>query len=408
MAQTLITSQELTRRFLDVLHSNCVIVGSMDRSYEERFAKGGYDGQKIGPTLQIRKPNMFEVRSGWAMAQQDLTETYASLTIDTPRGIDLNFPDADLATRVDDFEKRYIEPAAKRLSSEVDKIAGAYIKNHTYQAGGTVGTQPNTTLIFSTAAKTLKNQLVPIDGDIAAIICPDTEAVLSGGLTPLQFNPSEDISKLWRTGKMSNMLGFNWSMSQVLSSHTCGTRTNTTPIVSGATQGTAGTVAVTGAGNAVTYLEGDVVTFAGCYAVNPETKQQLSYLKQFRITQTCTADGSGNITLYIAPTLVVRGAYQNCSDYPTSGGAVSNVGTASYTYTNDLLMHKKAFAFGSAPLIIPGGMDMAAASEMENLRIRFVRGYDIVNARMLSRMDLYFGVCELRPEWSTRVVGVGV
>lgn len=408
MSQTLITSQELTRRFLDVLHSNMAIVKNMDLQYEAKFAEGGYDGQKIGPTLQIRKPNQFTVRTGWPMAQQDMTETYASLTIDTVNGVDLNFPDADLALRIDDFEKRYIEPAAKRLAAEVDKTAGLYIKNHTYQVGGTAGTQPNTALIFANAARKLKNQLVPIDGNIAAIITPETEAALVGGLTPLQFNPQQAVSKMFETGQMSNMLGFNWYMSQVLSSHTGGTRTNTTPQVNGATQGTAGTVLVKGAGVSPTWTVGDVFTMAGCYDVNPETKQTLPYLKQLVVTEASNADGSGDGTITFEPALVISGAYQNCSGYPTNSGAITWLGTASYTYSNDILMHKKAFAFASAPLVLPGGMDMAATAEMDGLRVRFVRGYDIVNARMLSRMDIFYGVTKLRPEWATRVIGVGV
>lgn len=408
MSQTLITSQELTRRFLDVLHSNMAIVKNMDLQYEARFAEGGYDGQKIGPTLHIRKPNQFTVRTDWPMAQQDMSETKAILTIDTVNGIDLNFPDADLALRIDDFEKRYIEPAAKRLAAQVDKTAGLYIKNNTYQVGGTGSSQPNSALIFANAAIKLHDSLMPVDGQTAAIITPATQAALVGGLTPLQFNPQGTISKIFETGKMSDMFGWNWYMSQVLSSHTGGTRTNTTPVVSGATQGTAGTVAITGAGVSPTWTVGDVFTMAGCYAVNPETKQTLPYLKQFVVTTASNADGSGNGTITFSPALVISGAYQNCSGYPTNGGAITWVGTASYTYSNDIIMHKKAFAFASAPLTVPGGMDMAATAEMDGLRVRFVRGYDIVNARMLSRMDIYYGMCALRPEWCTRVIGVGV
>ena len=408
MGQTLITPTELTRRSLDIMHSNLCIVKNMDLQYEVKFAQSGYDGQKIGPTLQIRKPNQFTVRTDWPMAQQDMAETYASLTINTVRGVDLNFSDAELALSMDDFEKRYLEPAMKRLASEVDKVAGAYIKNHTPQCGGTVGTQPNTALIFTNAMSKLYNSLAPIDGDISAIICPDTQAVLIGGLTPSQVNPASTISQMFETGQISNMLGLKWYLSQVLSRHSCGTRTNVTPIVSGATEGTDGELTVTGAGASVTYLEGDVITAAGCYEINPETKQTLSYLKQFRITETCTSTAGGAVTLKISPALVVSGAYQNCSGYPTASGAITNVGTASYTYSNDILMHKKAFAFATAPLYVPKGTDMAATAEQDGIRIRFIRDYDSVNARVINRMDIFFGMVELRPEWAVRVVGLGV
>jgi hypothetical protein len=71
-------------------------------------------------------------------------------------------------------------------------------------------------------------------------------------------------------------------------------------------------------------------------------------------------------------------------------------------------MHKKAFALATVDLVVPGGMDMAAKAAYDGISVRFVKGFDIVNARQLSRMDLFMGICELRPEWSTRVIGYGV
>jgi hypothetical protein len=58
-----------------------------------------------------------------------------------------------------------------------------------------------------------------------------------------------------------------------------------------------------------------------------------------------------------------------------------------------------------ADLEKPGGMDMAEVVASDGISIRFVRGYDIVNARMLSRMDCFFGVVMPRPEWCVRVFG---
>jgi hypothetical protein len=402
MAQTILTPTELTRRFLDVMHSNCVVVRNMNHEYEKDFGtQSGFDGQKIGPTLTIRKPDQFSVRSAWAMGQQDLTGQSATLTVDTVRGIDVNFPDASMATDVDDYTARYIVPQAKRLAAEVDKVAAAYIKNHTYQLGGTIGTQPNTALIFANAAKKIKNQLVPIDGDINAIICPDTEAALVGGMTPLQFNPASAISKMWSTGQMSDMLGFNWYMSQVLTSHLTGTRTETTPAAAAITVNGQATMTITNGGNGLTWKEGDVFTVAGCYDVNPETKQTLANLKQFRVTTANACDTSGNVTLAIAPAVYLSSSpLQNVSAFP--GGALVNQtaggsGAANTTYSNDLIFHKKAFAFASAPLIIPGGVMEAATASQDGLNIRYVKAYDIVNAKVLSRMDIFFGMCELRP-----------
>jgi hypothetical protein len=415
MSQTLITGQELTRAALDIFHNNVVITRNMDLQYEPDFgSQTGYDGQKIGPTLQIRKPPIGTVRSTWAMSQQDMTETYASLTVDTVRGIDLNFPDADLALSVDDFVKRYIEPNVKRLASEVDKVSGAWIKNHTSRLTGLGGTQPNAISYFLNAKRKLNDQTVPQDGDIACIVCPATEAAMIGGLTPLQFNPQAELSEMFKTGKISNMAGMNWYMSQILTAHTCGSRTETTPVASAiVTQGQS-TMTITGL-NATSFTEGDIFTVAGCYDCNPETKQTLPYLKQFRVTSTVTATAT-TTNLPIAPSVYfssAAGYLQNCSAFP--GGAVSDIndathfgsGTASYTYSNDLVFHKKAFAFASAPLIIPNGVDMAGRASADGFSVRFVRAYDTLNARMLNRLDIFFGLADLRPEWSCRVIGVG-
>jgi hypothetical protein len=112
--------------------------------------------------------------------------------------------------------------------------------------------------------------------------------------------------------------------------------------------------------------------------------------------------------------LTGSGYLQNVSAFPGGAMTVTNdatnfgSGTASYTYSNDIVFHKKAFGFASAPLIIPNGVDMAGRASADGFSVRFVRMYDIANARMLNRLDIFFGVCELRPQWSCRVIGYGV
>jgi hypothetical protein len=360
------------------------------------------------------------VRSGWAMSQTDMTETYASLTIDTVRGIDLNFPDADLALSVDDFVKRYIEPNVKRLASEVDYVVGGYIKNNTSRlVSGGSGAQaaPTTIQPYLNARRKLNDQDVPQDGQIACIIGPGSEASLVGGLTPLQFNPQQALSDMFMSGQMSNAAGFKWYMSQGLTAHTCGTRTNTATAAAVTVHGQA-TLSVSSMGGNLTFTKGDVITVAGCYDVNPETKQILPYLKQFVVTDNFTASGSAITNLAIAPAIYFSstdGYLQNCNSIAGNtfpGGALVSYqdnasyfgsGTASSTYQNDLVFHKKAFAFASAPLLIPGGVDMAGRASADGFSVRFVRMYDITNARMLNRLDIFFGVTKLRPEWACRV-----
>ena len=424
MANAFITPLEITREFLDILHSNIVIAKNMDRRYEHLFGNAGVAlAGKIGPTLNIRKPNQVTIRSGWTMQQQDITEQYVPLTVDTPFGVDLQFDDASLALTIDDFSERYIEPAAKRMAAELDMRAGLFILNNTFSQvgeydGTTDTTTPSKAATFTAAHALIKKNLAPVGLDeVSAIISPDTEASIVPGLSGL-YNPQNVISKQFMSGEMIRALGLNFEMSQVLSAHTNGTRTDSTPVTSTFTSlpalGTS-SLTITGGGT-LTYKAGDLLTIAGVYNINPETKQQYNSLKQFVVTADTTSVNSG-FSLPIAPAIYTSGPLQNCyattaaskaivnSGIGATGGAAGS-GVASYTYANDLVLHKRAFALATVPLELPRGLDMAERASSDGISVRFLRGYDMINARQLSRMDIFYGMAALRPEWSVRVRGL--
>ena len=54
MANTLLTPTQVTREALRILHQKLRFVGSINRQYDDSFAK---KGAKIGDTLKIRLPN---------------------------------------------------------------------------------------------------------------------------------------------------------------------------------------------------------------------------------------------------------------------------------------------------------------------------------------------------------------
>jgi hypothetical protein len=52
MADTRITPLEITRKFLAVFHSNCILAKNLNHDYEKNFgSQMGFDGQKIGPSV---------------------------------------------------------------------------------------------------------------------------------------------------------------------------------------------------------------------------------------------------------------------------------------------------------------------------------------------------------------------
>jgi hypothetical protein len=401
MANTRITSSFITREFLSVLHSNLRVVKSIDHSWNKLFGKSIGAVGKSGATVAIRKPALGTIRTGWPMNQSDITETSVNLTIDTPVGVDLNFSDADMALSIEDFSERYIVPNAMKLASYVDMSVANFVYKNTFNSVNSTafGTAPNASSYFLSAGQKIKENLVPMDSPLNAIISPRTEAAMVGALAG-QYNPQGNISDMYEKGQMAKALGMDWYMSQVLPAHTHGTMTTgTSPAVS-AWSGS--TLTITNCTNGGTLNAGDVFTVSTCYAVNRETGQTYPSLQQFVCTATTTASTT-TLTVSVSPTPVTSGPSQTVSATPVGGTAVFNQTTSGQIAQQDLVLHEKSFAIAFANLELPNGMDMVGQEAMDGINCRFIRGYDIANARFLSRMDVFYGVCATRPEWACRL-----
>ena len=237
-----------------------------------------------------------------------------------------------------------------------------------------------------------------------------------------QYNPQGNISEMFLKGQMSNAAGLDWYMSQILPSITVGSLTNTSPVVGTFVAASSTSVPYTGGTSSGALTAGQTFTIADLYDVNYETKTTLGQLKQFVVASSTPSTTTGTITIYAMQSgygivFDTTSPFQNC--YVSGGsingkaivfgalaGTTSVATTASATYQQNLLWHKDSFAFASVPLIVPKGLDMAARVTVDNLSFRFLRGYDVVNARMLSRMDIFFGVAELRNVWAAKVLTV--
>ncbi|CUI09433.1 hypothetical protein BN2497_13643 [Janthinobacterium sp. CG23_2] len=58
MANSILTPTAVTRAALAILHQKLNFIGSINRQYDDSFAK---DGAKIGDSLKIRLPNEYTV-----------------------------------------------------------------------------------------------------------------------------------------------------------------------------------------------------------------------------------------------------------------------------------------------------------------------------------------------------------
>lgn len=393
MANTLLTPTAVTREALRVLHQKLNFIGNIERQYDKSFSNSG---ARIGDTLKIRLPNQYTVRTGATLSAQDTTETSTTLQIATQKGVDLNFTSADLTLSLDDFSERILDPAMAVLAANIEADALSMYKD-VYQIVDNDAAAISFLNIMQGRQK-LNESLAPMDNRRCALLTPTHTAKLVDALKGL-FQDSSAISKQYKEGSMGRTGGFDFYENTLLGNHTTGTAAKTTTyLVNGASQTGASIAVNTGA---TTFKKGDIVTFAGCNSVHPESKADTGILQQFVITADY-AGGAGSLA--ISPSIVVTGATQNVAASPTNGGAVVKVGAgASELLTNSIVFHKEAFAFATADLVMPKGVDFAAREVMDGISLRIVRAFDINNDKFPCRLDVLYGYKTLRPQLACRI-----
>jgi hypothetical protein len=400
MANTILSPTIITREALRILHANLNFIGSINRQYDSKFAnEGASPSGKIGPTLTIRKPNQFTVRSGATLAVQDVTEASTTLTVSTQKGVDTNFTVSDLTLSIDEFSKRYLQPAMAVLASTIEADALSMYKdvyNFIDNDGSVISF-----LNYGQAYQRLMENLTPADGSLVALQCLTHNTKFTDAVKGL-FNPQAQIGNQYRKGKVAqDTAGFNdWYQNSLFTDHTTGTAAKVTGYtVNGAAEAGASVTVQTGT---TTFLKGDVVTFAGCNAVHAETKADLGYLQPFVITAN---SGANAVSLAISPSIVTSGARQNVTGSPTNTGAVVKLGAGvSETLKQSLVYHPDAFTFVTADLIDVSKFGAWGAREvMDGISMRIARQYDIVNDKVPCRIDVLYGFKTIRPEMAARI-----
>ena len=414
MANALITPAWITNTTIKWLVNESAFVGNINTDYNDQFAKAG---AKVGSTINVRKPVRAQVRSGSAAVLQDVNETQVPITVQPEFGIDWAFQDFDNTLTVDKFEDRYCKPFGSQLAAELDLRIGRYMKANIANFSGTPGTGPSSAGAALNAGVMLDNNSCPrTHGTRTFALTPTANAAMVGGITGF-FNDQKTVSAQYKTGMMQvDSLGMNFQMSQNMPTHTVGALGGT-PLVNGlqglinagATDNPSAnsTSLVTNgwtAAIAVRLKAGDVFTIAGVNGVNPVSKQDLGVLQTFVVTADASSDGSGNLTAVISPAIIAGGAYQTVTVQAAAGAAITiKTGTAATGYAQNILFHKDAFTLVTVPMGVPNGIDMGHESEYQGVNLRFVRGFDILNNKRISRFDILAGYGALRPEWAARV-----
>ena len=402
MSNTLLTIDMVTREALRVAHESCSFISTTDRQYDDSFGK---TGAKIGTALRVRKPNAYTRTTGSrVMDVQDQEEANGTITVATQDHVDMRFNSVELALSLDDFSKRYIEPAVKVLVSGIESDYLAFATKATYNVAGTAGTAI-TSLVAPGAARAKLNQGLAPKDNMRAI---QMDSVTMGGLVngvAAYFNPSNAISDQYREGLVART-----AMADYYENERVWTLTNSNDVTGttdAAAQVTDGGSTIDMGDTITNAAAGSVCTVSGAYARHPETKAAYPHLQQFVVT----ANSSGLCT--VSPSTILTGARKNVVSSTGATLATTDfnsktltfIGAASTSYVMPLMYHKEAFQFVTADLPLMDDAAKCVRRVQDGLSMRVWQASDIRNDEQLMRIDILYGMAALRAEWACRMVG---
>jgi len=388
MANELLTTDMIADRALMRFGEACQFLKSIPKTYEKDF-KGT---PKIGDQLRVPIPQHAVINHGRVAAPAPMKTLVQPVTIRDQVNFSIQYTSAELALDIEEFDRRYISQQVADLAVTVE----ADVLQLAYQATPNQTGTPDaqwTELAYANIARKYIEDNGGGKGTKRMLTNNAADTTIIPALSGL-FNSQQQIKVQYEEGVMGRASGFDWSSTTVAPVHQRGSA-NALYDINGANQ-TGSSIAIdTGTG---TFLTGDIVTFAGCVAVHPQTKQSLGYLRQFVVTADLA--GPGNLQVY--PAVTVTGSEQNVTASPTDGGDVVVQGTASDTYGINLAYRPEAFQFVTVDLPELTGWKNSRR-EFEGISMRVVEASDAINDMNLTRFDIMWGFGALRPEWACRV-----
>lgn len=400
---TQLVTRYAVKEFLNAL----TMTMKVDRQLDESRVFSG----KVGATVSVRRPVLFEAADGAALVTRDIEEGTVNVTLDQRKHVGFHVTSEDLTIQIDDANERYIKPAMNELAQQVESsIAGVY--TDVYNFVGTPGTTPSTFLDIANVSQKLDDLGVPMD-DRCGFYDPQASNALADGLRTVF--PQAIAKKAIEAAEIGMYAGIEVYKSQSLRMHTVGAHGGT-PRVNGAAQNvtylaskdTNSQTFVTDGwtNNAAILNAGDIFTLAGVNSVNRRTRQTTGVLQQFVVLEASTASGAGAATLTISPPLITSGAFQTVDAVPADNAVITVItGVASATHRQNLAFHKNAITLAMAQLDTPTDGATSSRQNFKGISIRTVRQYNIDTDELNYRFDIFYGVKLINPGFAVRTTG---
>lgn len=382
----------------ETLRDNLVLCNFVDKADESDFE--GKNGFRSGDTIYTSIPPRYVPQQDnldITSTVQDSVEEKKPLVLNKTETIGMKLNSLELATDIE--IKRALErfgiPAAESIAQNMEARCFEIAQDATYNSVGTAGSN-GFTVADILAARTKLNQNLCRPGNRGLFMNSVSGAAAVDARKGL-FQDSSSIAEQYRNGMIGRADGFDWMETELVPTHT-----NGTDVVGAAINDasfTEGSSSLTVDGLSAAPTQGTVFTIDGVNMVHPITKVDLGIPQQFVV-------GAGATTTNIPVTPSVyaaSGGLQNVTALPADNAALTFVGAASATLSQNLAMHKSAFKMVTAPLYAPKGVDLVATQTVDGITVNLVQDFDVKTREVFTRLDVLYAFDPVRPEWACRI-----
>jgi len=401
----LLTDDLILNEALFQFKNNLVACKNVYRDLEKRIVNG------VGDQISVKKPFRVQSTEGRTLGVKPLVDTSVTLVINRQRNIGLEFTLQDRTLSIQAFSERYIQPAVGQIATQIDKSVLDVAEAETYFHFGTVGAALSHTVAMFGKAH-VNNVAIPDDGKRKAMLNEIDTANVASAISGV-YNDGL-VKGAIEKGYEGDLSGFKTYSSQLVPTHTVGAHAGT-PLSAAADQ-TGASILTDGWSNSITglLLEGDTITFAGVYEINPITYESTGRLQTFVVTADVDSDGSGLATIPISPSIndgtltttdtegtsVSLAAYQNVSASIADGAAIVVYGDASGVYRQNFFWHQNAIGLAMVDLYLPESASVAKRIHDPDtgLSLSLTKDFDITNHQEVTRLDALWGVKMMSPE----------
>lgn len=382
--------------------NNAPFINTASRMYQPEFSNTGY---KIGSQIQMYRQNNYIIGDGSVAIAQDIIETVETLTIAHQYQAMITYNIQDLALKIDDFSRIFLQPAIQGIISKMEVDISSAAETQLNFFTGNAGTPINSFASLENAGAKLMEQGVDISMETYLAMTVRDGSSLKSGLQA-NFTPTlnEEIIRRSAVGHLSY---FDVFQSQNIKSHIAGagpTTYSTDSLTVNGAVSSGSTITLAGATASITnyFLPGDLISFtpAAVQSVNRINLRGTGQGMQFVITAAANSSSGGAVVITVSPAIVTTGPLANVNNAIPNGATVTTVPT----YNVNVAYPSRALDIVCPPLFkLQVPYCSVAVDPDTRLSLTVTQIGDIASYSNFMRIDLLCGFL-WHPEYACKVI----